>query len=424
MRKYEIKGLDADIYKEVLDNGLLVYICPMDKNDVHASLVTRFGSDVLEFVPRGKKDFIKIPEGTAHFLEHKMFEMKDGVDSMVLYSNNGASSNAYTAANVTRYYFTGASHFFENLKILLDCLNNPYFTNENIKKEQGIIGEEINTSLDNPASRIYYLSNSNIFRNHPHKNPVLGTKKSIGMLTADILYDTYRTFYHPSNMFLVITGKVTPSLAMKYIKDYYKSIEFLDKDKIKIKKYREGNDVAFLRKEETMDITNKFLTLAYKVKIPCKKDKFLPNLYISLYLDILFSEISTLFNENHNDKNVLTHVGYFMEEVDNYIIIHFDTEVIDKEDVLDKIDKEINKKEFSEDDFNLILKNVLKSTLMATEDVSSMAHIIVNQELNYGKCYTDFYNICKSLKYNDCKEFIKTLDFSHKTVGIIKSLNK
>ena len=423
MRKYEIQGLDTNIYKETLENGLLVYICPLNKNDAHASLVTKFGSDVLEFIPRGKKEYIKIPEGTAHFLEHKMFEMENGIDPMILYSNNGASSNAYTSSNVTRYYFTGASHFFENLKILLDCLNNPYFTKENIKKEQGIIGEEINTSLDNPSSRIYYLANKNLFKTHPHKNPVLGTKESINKLTENILYDTYNTFYHPSNMYLVITGKVDPKQTIKFIKDYYKNIEILNKDKIKTKKYKEPEKVFCNKKEEKMDITNKFLAQSYKVKVPHKRNKFLTNLYILLYLDILFSEISPLFNENHNDKNILTHVGYFTEEVDDYIIIHFDTEVIDSEDILTKIDKEINKKEFTEEDFNLILKNILKSTLMATEDVLNMAHIIVNQELNYDKFYTDFYNIYKNLKYKDCIEFIKTLDFSNKTIGIIKSLD-
>ena len=424
MRKYKIKGLDTDIYKEILNNGLLVYICPMDKNDAHASLVTRFGSDVLDFVPRGKDKYISIPEGTAHFLEHKMFEMKNGLDPMVLYSNNGAFSNAYTSANVTRYYFTGASHFFENLKILLDCLNNPYFTKENIKKELGIIGEEINTGLDNPSQRLYYLINENVFEVHPHKNPVIGTKESISKLTPKILYETYNTFYHPSNMYMVITGKVNPLETIDFIKKYYDNIKVLNKDKIKIKKHKEGSTVFCERKEEKMDITNKFLSLAYKVKMPHKRDKFLTKLYILLYLDILFSEISLLFNENHNDKNILTHVGYFTEEIDDYMIIHFDTEVMDDEEILKKIDREINKKEFSKEDFNLILKNVLNSILLATEDVSSMSHIIVNQETSYGRFYTNFYDICKNISYEECKKFIKSLDFSNKTVGVIKKLDK
>ena len=295
---------------------------------------------------------------------------------------------------------------------------------ENIKKEQGIIAEEINTSLDNPAQRIYYLALKNLFKTHPHKNAVLGTKESIKKLTEDLLYDTYNTFYNPNNMYLVITGKVDPKDTIDFIKNYYKKTKETNKDEVIIKKYNEKESVACNRKEEKMDITNKFLTMAYKVKVSHDRNKFLTNLYILLYLDILFGEISPLFNENHNDKNILTHVGFFTEDVDDYIIIHFDTEVIDNENILTKIDKELNKKDFSEEDFNLILKNVLKSTLMATEDVTNMANIIVNQELNYGKFYNNFYNIYKNLKYNECRDFIKTLDFSNKTVGVIKSLNK
>ena len=424
MKKEIINHLDTDLYKETLDNGLLVYICPIKKHDAHASLVTKYGSDAREFIPRGKKEFIKIPEGTAHFLEHKMFETENGEDPMVLYSNNGASSNAYTSSNVTRYYFTGASHFFENLKILLDCITTPYFTKENIKKEQGIITQEINTGNDNPGQRIYYLANENLFVNHPHKETTAGTSETISKLTPEILYDCYNTFYHPSNMYLVITGNVDPNKTIKFVKDYYKDKKYPKPETIKIKKYTEPNKVKTKMKEIQMDITNKILTIAYKVKIDNKREKFLTNLYLLIYLDILFSEMSPLFDENHKDKNILTHIGYFIENVDDYIIIYFDTEVINDEDILDKINKEINKKEFSEEDFNLLVKNIVKSAILSTENVNVMANLIVNQELTYGKFYNDLYDIYKNLNYHDCKEFIQSLDFSYYTKGIIKSLDK
>lgn len=423
MKKQKLNNLDLDIYKETLDNGLLVYICPIDKNDTHASIVTKYGSDTLEFKPRGKDKFITIPAGTAHFLEHKMFETENGPDPMMLFSNNGASSNAYTSSDVTRYYFTGASHFYENLKILLDCITSPYFTEENIKKEQGIINQEINSGLDNPAQRLYYLANKNLFINHPHQNTVIGTKDSIGKLTKETLYDCFNTFYHPSNMYLVITGKVDPEKAINFIKDYYKTKTFKENEKIKVKKYSEPENVLNEKAEEKMDVTNKFLTTAYKVKVP-NENNFLENIYVLIYLDILFSEISNFYNKNHKDKNILTQVGYFTEFIDDYIIIHFDTEVIDNEDILKKIDKEINKKEFTEEDFNLIVKNVVKSVLLTTENVEGMAHLIVNQELKYGQFYNDFYDISKNLNYNDCKKLINSLDFSNKVVGIIKNFDK
>ena len=424
MKKEEINHLDTDLYKETLDNGLLVYICPIKKHDAHASLVTKYGSDTIEFIPRGKNEYIKIPEGTAHFLEHKMFETENGEDPMVLYSNNGAMSNAYTSSNVTRYYFTGASHFFENLKILLDCITKPYFTVENIEKEQGIITQEINTGNDNPGQRIYYLANENLFIDHPHKNTTAGTSKSISTLTPEILYDCYNTFYHPDNMYLVITGNVDPKKTIKYIKDYYKDKKYSKKEAIKIKKYNEPNRVKIRKKEIKMDITNKLLTIAYKVKICDKRELFLTNLYILIYLDILFSEMSSLFDENYKDKNILSHISYFIENVDDYVIIYFDTEVMESEKILDKINMEINKKDFSKEDFDLLVKNIVKSAILATENVSVMANLIVNQELTYGKFYNNLYDIYKSLDYEDCLKFIQSLDFSNYTVGVIKSLDK
>ena len=420
MNKIKLNNLDLEIYKEILDNGLLVYMCPMNKNDSHASFCTKFGNDILNFKPIDKKEFITIPTGTAHFLEHKMFETEKGEDPMTLYSNNGASSNAYTTANITRYYFTGASHFYENLQILLDCITKPYFTKENIKKEQGIIKEEINSDFDNPEQRIYHLANENLFINHPHKHPVAGYIDSIAKLNEEILYDTYNTFYHPSNMFLVITGNIDPSKTLEFIKKYFKNKNYQQNDK-KIKEIKEPEKVKNSKKEIKMDITNKIITKAYKMQTD-NKNKFKNNIYLMIYLDILFSEISDFYSSNHKDKNILKDVDYFINNVDNYTIIYFDTEVKESMEVLDKIDKEINKKEFSKEDFELIVKNIVKSAILATENVEGIANLIVNQELNYNKIYNNFYDIYKKLNYEECKEYIKTLDFSNSTIGIINPL--
>lgn len=422
MNKIKLNNLDLDIYKEVLDNGLLVYICPMNKHDAHASFCTKFGNDTVNFKPINKKDFIEIPPGTAHFLEHKMFETEKGEDPMTLYSNNGASSNAYTTSNITRYYFTGVSHFYKNLKILLDCITKPYFTKENIKKEQGIIKEEINSGFDNPEQRAYYLANENLFINHPHRHPVTGYVDSIAKLNEEILYDTYNTFYHPENMYLVITGNIKPKETIKFIKEYFQEKKYQKNDK-EIKEVQEPEKVKNKQKEIKMDITNKIITKSYKIKTDIK-NKFLNNVYLMIYLDILFSEMSEFYNINHKDKNILKDVDYFINNIDDYTIIYFDTEVKNDINILNKIDKEINKKEFSKEDFELIVKNIVKSTILSTEKVELVANLIVNQELNYGKIYNDFYDIYKNLNYEECKKYIQSLDFSNNTIGIIKPLEK
>ena len=420
MNKIKLNNLDLEIYKEVLDNGLLVYMCPMKKNDAHASFSTKFGNDILKFKPIGKNKFIEIPPGTAHFLEHKMFETEKGEDPMTLYSNNGASSNAYTTSNITRYYFTGASHFFENLKILLDCITNPYFTKENIAKEQGIIKEEINSGFDNPGQRIYYLANENLFVNHPHKHPVAGYVESIAKLNEEILYDTYNTFYHPNNMYLVITGNINPKETIKYIKEYFKDKKYSE-NTLEIKKENETEKVKNKTKTIQMDITNKIITKAYKIKTG-SKNKFLNNIYLMIYLDILFSEMSEFYNKNHKDKNILKDVDYFINNVDDYTIIYFDTEVKEDIGILSKIDEQINKKEFTKEDFDLIVKNIVKSAILATENVGGVANLIVNQELNYNKIYNNFYDIYKNLDYEKCQNYIKKLDFSNNIEGIIEPL--
>ena len=421
MEKIKLNGLDLDIYKDKLDNGLLVYICPMEKHDTHASIVTKYGNDILEFVPRGKDEFITIPPGTAHFLEHKMFATEDGIDPMILFSNNGASSNAYTSSNVTRYYFTGASHFYENLKILLDCITTPFFTKENVENEQGIIEQEIKAGFDDPGQMAYFLACKSLFNKHPHKYPVAGYIDSISKLTPEMLYDCYNTFYHPDNMYLVITGEVNPKEAFEFVKDYYQTRDFLDNEDIKIKKYDEKDEVAAKEAVETMDITNKIITINYKVKATdSKRERFLTNLYILIYLDILFSEMSSLYDEVHHDKNILQHIEYYIENVEDYVIIYFNTEVIDDESILKRINDLINQKDFTEKDFSLIAKNLVKSAILSTESVNGVANLIVNQELLYGKFYTDLYDKYKNLSYEDCIDFIKGLDFSNYSIDIIK----
>ena len=139
-----------------------------------------------------------------------------------------------------------------------------------------------------------------------------------------------------------------------------------------------------------------------------------------IYLDILFSEMSSLYDKVHHDKNILQHIEYYIENVEDYVIIYFNTEVIDDESILKRINELINQKDFTEKDFSLIAKNLVKSAILSTESVNGVANLIVNQELLYGKFYTDLYDKYKNLSYEDCINFIKGLDFSNYSIDIIK----
>ena len=170
MKKIPLTELDTNIFFEKLDNGLEVYVVPKKNiNNIYATFTTKFGSRTNEFVPLGEKDFIKnYPEGIAHFLEHKAFEQKDGIDPFPFFSANGCDSNASTDRFKTSYLFAGPNHFKENMNYLLDFVQEPYFTDENVEKEKGIIEQEIKMYKDQPFREGY----DRVILNSFVKNPV------------------------------------------------------------------------------------------------------------------------------------------------------------------------------------------------------------------------------------------------------------
>ena len=420
MIKKSYNKLDLDVYEETLDNGLRIYVCKIPRVEAHAKLTAFYGNDILEFKPIGENKYFKVPIGTAHFLEHKMFEQEDGVDIMDIFQKNGASNNAYTNAHSTTYFFTAPNKFFENLENLLNCVTMPYYTDKNVKSEQGIIDQEIKAILDRPIYVSYYTALFNLFHHHPYRYPVAGTSESIKKITPEILYTCYNTFYHPANMVLAITGNVNPKETITYIKNYFKDKKYPKLDKIETKKYDEPKTVY--KKEETVikDLTNKVVENVYKVYIgDADMSVFKIFTYMGIYLDIKFGAISKFNKDKMNDKNVLKRVDHFMDEVDNYLVIHFDTEVMETKNTLKEIYDNINDKEISEDDFNLMHKNLIKSVILLTENVVGVANSITYQVREYGNPIYDMHDIYQNLNFKEFKELIDKLDFTNNTKVVV-----
>jgi len=212
--------LDLTVYSETLDNGLQVYIVPKnDKNDTYVTISTKFGSTNIEFIPNGEKDFVKVPYGIAHFLEHKLFDQPSGEDAEEFFSKSGSSCNAYTDLHQTTYLFRGSKNLLENINYLLDYVGDPYFTDENVEKEKGIIIEELKLYKDDPIDCGVEQLTYNMFIEHPVQIGAVGTEESINSITKEDLYKCYKTFYNPNNMVMVITGNVEPEAAIRSIKE-------------------------------------------------------------------------------------------------------------------------------------------------------------------------------------------------------------
>ena len=208
MKQSFYERLGESVYREKLPNGLQVYVVPKPGYaKKYAFFATRYGGMDTRFCLNGQ--WLDTPAGIAHYLEHKMFETKEG-NALQELAKNGAEPNAFTSNAMTGYYFDSTDHFEENLEILLSFVSIPYFTEESVAKEQGIIGQEIRMVEDNPDWQIYVRMMRALYQNSTARTSIAGTVESISHITAETLYDCHKAFYTPSNMVLTVVGDVDP----------------------------------------------------------------------------------------------------------------------------------------------------------------------------------------------------------------------
>ena len=208
MKLFEFPALGEKYWQERLPNGLCVRVVPKPGfARRYAFLGVDFGSIDTAFTRNGRK--LRMPDGIAHYLEHKMFDLPDG-NAMNFFAAHGGSPNAFTSYSMTAYYFDCTENFEENLKTLLRMVTTPYFTEESVEKERGIIGQEIRMYEDSAESQVYEDLFRCMFREHPVRVPIAGTVQSVGKITAQSLYDCHAAFYRPANMILCVAGDVDP----------------------------------------------------------------------------------------------------------------------------------------------------------------------------------------------------------------------
>ncbi|WP_313798614.1 EF-P 5-aminopentanol modification-associated protein YfmH [Cytobacillus sp.] len=308
MKKIIFEQLQEELFYEKLDNGLDVYILPKQGfNKTYATFTTKYGSIDNHFLPPGKEDFVKVPDGIAHFLEHKLFEKEDG-DVFQQFSKQGASANAFTSFTRTAYLFSSTSNVEKNLETLIDFVQAPYFTEKTVEKEKGIIGQEITMYDDNPDWRLYFGLIQNMYKNHPVKIDIAGTIESISHITKDMLYECYETFYHPSNMLLFIVGPVDQEQIMKMVKDNQERKDY--KELPEIKRQFEDEPTVVVEKKQVLEMnvqTSKCLVgIKARNTNQSGKEMLKKELSLNVMLDILFGKssehYSLLYNEGLIDE--------------------------------------------------------------------------------------------------------------------------
>lgn len=297
IKPIEYEQLQETLYHEKMSNGLDVYVLPKKGfNKTYAVFTTKYGSIDNRFVPLGKNEMVHVPDGIAHFLEHKLFEKADG-DVFQDFSKQGASANAFTSFTRTAYLFSSTSNVERNLETLIDFVQDPYFTEKTVEKEKGIIGQEINMYDDNPDWRLYFGVIENMYKEHPVRIDIAGTVESISHITKDLLYECYETFYHPSNMLLFIVGPVDPEAIISQVRENQGKKPYTDQPEIKREEVKEQEVVFRKEKEIKMNVQGPKCLVGLKSKNPFKLGKELlkHELSMNLLLEALFGKSSAQY---------------------------------------------------------------------------------------------------------------------------------
>lgn len=275
-------------------SGLKVLV--MEKPDFsscYALFGTKYGSIDTSFSTDGGKTFLNVPEGIAHFLEHKLFESEDG-DAFSRYAETGASANAYTSFDRTCYLFSCSNRFYDNFDILLDFVQHPYFTEQTVNKEQGIIGQEIRMYDDSPSWRVLFNMLEAMYYEHPVRIDIAGTTDSIAKITYNLLYDCYNTFYNPANMFIAVAGNVNADEIAAIVEK-----RIIEREPVKVIRgsVNEPDRVKENYTEQCLDVASPLFCLGFKEALTAPEKTAAERIAMGVTLEILAGDCSQLYKE-------------------------------------------------------------------------------------------------------------------------------
>ena len=341
MTKIDYPDIGETVYTAELENGLNVFVVPRPGfSKSYALFATRYGGADQRFYLDGQ--WIDSPAGVAHFLEHKMFDTPDGGNALSELSMNGASPNAFTGSGMTAYYYSCTEHFPDNLRTLLSFVSVPWFTEESVQKEQGIIGQEIRMGDDEPGTAVYYGLLGALYDHHPVREEVAGTVESIARITADTLYSCHKAFYRPSNMVLCCVGDVDAEEVAAVAR------EILTPQRGDAPRSDYGEKESLLpcrtRFERSMAVSAPQFLIGSKVAWPEKgRERLRITLTGQLALSYLVGESSPFFNRLYAEGLLRRDFGYELSTTAGTATIIMGGESRDPEQVLSSLESKVKK---------------------------------------------------------------------------------
>lgn len=415
--------LNESYYSIEHESGLRIFVYPKEGySSTYAIFGTRYGSIDTKFRKKGEKEFTVVPEGIAHFLEHKLFESEE-LDAFQRYAETGADANAYTSFDRTCYLFSCAGDYKKSLEILLDFVQNPYFTAQTVKKEQGIIGQEIKMTQDEPSWEVVFNLLRALYHNHPVRIDIAGTVESIAHITPELLYSCYHTFYNLNNMVLCVAGKITVNEVVDMVKTQIKSSEPITVERSFEK---EPKEVKSNYAEQILPVAMPLFALGFKENIQEPVQSLKKNLTVRLFSELLAGKTSDLYNRMI-DKGIIN--KNFDTEYFNgfgYASLVFSGESNSPFEVRDEIINEIKKmRETGVDSaaFERIRRKLYGNMVMSYNDIDEIANEMVDSYF-YGVGHFESFDILSGITSSDIEDYLKNdLDETNFALSVIKGEN-
>ena len=418
----EIKNeLLKDSYYEIdHSSGFKIFVYPKENySSTYAVFGTKYGSIDTCFKKEGEKSFTEVPEGIAHFLEHKLFESEE-LDAFARYAKTGASANAYTSFDKTCYLFQCSGNFEDSLEILLDFVSNPYFTEQTVLKEQGIIGQEIRMYEDEPGWESLFVLLRAMYHNHPVRIDIAGTVESISHITADLLYECYDTFYNPANMALAVAGNVTVEQVLS-IAD--KMLKLKESKKVERKFQVEPENVVKTYDERHLSVAMPIFAIGFKENVKTPERTLKESMVSNILLDILAGSTSSLYEEMLEDNLINTTFDTEYFEGYGYSAHIFNGESAEPEKVRERINEEITKvmkNGVDSETFQRIKKKHYGSLIMDFDSIDSIGNSLISAYFNNEGIY-DQLKLLESITVEDVNNRLRTaFSIENSSMSVIK----
>lgn len=379
MQIIESNKIKEKAYIENLENGMKVIIIP--KPNLEKKYIiwgTHFGSIDNKFVMPNTGEEVSIPDGVAHFLEHKMFEQPNGTNSLDTLMALGLDANAYTTNDHTAYLFECSNNFYEGLDELMDYVQHPYFTDENVEKEKGIIAQEIKMYDDEPSWRLYMNVMDCMYKENPIKIDIAGSVDSISKITPDVLYKCYNTFYNPSNMTMVVCGNFIPEELLEEIKK--RLVKKGEQGEIKRIYPEKEKDINKPYKEVKMEVSLPIFAIGYKDIEGMTEDIVKKHIAIEILLNMIIGKSSDTYKELYESGTLVSQPDMDYEFSKEYAHILISGQSNDPEKVKNKIEnivKKYQKSGLDAEHFNRIRKKIYGNYVVEYNNVGNIARMFL-----------------------------------------------